>query len=98
MTAIALAVLISIAGVSILALLRRPGSLAIEDFAHIWGFSPWGKQVLLDFGGLEIMLALWMVSHALAHDSLALAVGCIVVMPIFGAMSAAVYWLLGVGV
>jgi hypothetical protein len=42
------------------------------------------------------MLALWMISHALAHDSLLLAIGCIVLMPIFGSMAAAAYWLFGV--
>ncbi len=97
MTAIALVVLIMVAAISIWAVSRRPGSLIGEDFVHVWSFSPWGKQFLIDFSGLEIMLALWMVSHALAHDSLVLAVGCIVLMPIFGAMPAAAYWLIGVG-
>lgn len=64
---------------------------------HVWSFSPWGKQFMIDFWGLEIMLALWMVSHALAQGSLGLAIGCIVLMPIFGAMPAAAYWLFAVG-
>jgi hypothetical protein len=93
MTAIAILVLVAVAAISIWAYVRRPGNLAGEDFLHVWRFSPWGKQFLLDFGGLEIILALWMVSHALAHDSLLLAIGCIVLMPIFGSMSAAAYWL-----
>ena len=97
MTAIALAVLAALAAVSIWAFRRRPGRLAGEDVLHVWSFSPWGKQFMLDFWGLEILLALWMVSHALAHDSLGLAIGCIALMPIFGAMPAAAYWWIGVG-
>ena len=97
MTAIALVVLISVVAVSVWAFWRRPGQLAGEDFVHVWSFSPWGKQFMVDFWGLEIMLALWMVSHAIAHDSLGLAAGCIVLMPVFGAMPAAAYWLLVVG-
>jgi hypothetical protein len=97
MTAIALAVLVIVTAISIWALRRRPGRLAGEDVVHVWAFSPWGKQFLVDFWGLEILLALWMVSHALVHDTLLLAVGCIVLMPVFGAMSAAAYWLIGVG-
>ncbi len=96
MTAIALVVLISVAAISVWAFRLRPGNFAGEDFVHVWSFSAWGKQFMVDFWGLEIMLALWMVSHALAHDSLVLAVGCIVLMPVFGAMPAAVYWLIGV--
>ena len=96
MTAIAILVLVSVAAISIRAFAQRPGNLVTEDFLHVWRFSPWGKQFLLDFAGLEIMLALWMVSHALAHDSLLLAIGCIVLMPIFGSMAAAAYWLIGV--
>jgi hypothetical protein len=97
MTAIALAVLVAVAAVSVWALRVRPGRLAGEDFVHVWSFSPWGKQFMLDFWGLEVMLALWMVSHATAHDSLLQAVVCIVLMPVFGAMSAAAYWLLAGG-
>jgi len=97
MTAIALVVLVAVAAISVWAFRRRPGDLAGKDFMHVWSFSPWGKQFMVDFWGLEIMLALWMVSHALAHGSLGVAVGCIVFMPIFGAMPAAVYWLFAVG-
>ena len=97
MTALALLVLIAVAAITVWAFVRRPGSLAGEDFAHVWSFSPWGKQFMVDFYGLEIVLALWMVSHALVHDSLVLAIGCIVLMPVLGAMPAAAYWLIGVG-
>lgn len=95
MNAIAVLVLATVAALSIWALRRRPGRLALEDFLHVWRFSPWGKQFLVDFYGMEVVLALWMVGHALAHDSLGLALGCIALMPIFGSMSAAAYWLLG---
>jgi hypothetical protein len=95
--AIALAVLLVVAVSSVVALRRRPGNLAAQDFLHVFRFSPWGKQFLLDFYGLEVILALWMVSHALGHDTLGLAVVCLVLMPVFGAMSAAAYWLLAVG-
>ena len=96
-TALALAVLLVVAASSVIALRRRPGSVAGQDFLHVWSFSPWGKQFLLDFYGLEVILALWMVSHALAHDALGLAIVCLVAMPVFGAMAAAAYWLLAVG-
>ena len=97
MTAMAALVLVTVAAISIWAMGRRPGRLALEDILHVWRFSPWGKQFLVDFYGMEVVLALWMVSHALAHDSLVLALGCIALMPVFGSMAAAAYWLLGVG-
>jgi hypothetical protein len=97
MTAAALLVLVTVAAVSLWALRARPGRLAVEDFARIWASSAWGKQLLVDFYGLEVILALWMIGHATAHDSLGTAVACIALMPIFGAMAAAGYWLLAVG-
>jgi hypothetical protein len=97
MTAIALAVLVAVAAVSVWALRVRPGRLAGEDFVHVLRFSPWGKQFMIDFLGLEVMLALWMVGHATAHDAWLPALACIALMPVFGAMSAAAYWLLAVG-
>ncbi len=96
MTALAILVLVSVAAISIWAFVQRPGNLVGADFLHVWRFSPWGKQFLVDFAGLEIMLALWMISHALAHDSLLFAIGCLALTPIFGSMPAAVYWLFGV--
>ena len=53
---------------------------------------------MVDFWGLEIMLGLWMIQHALAADELALAIGCIVLMPVFGAMPAAAYWLIAIAI
>ena len=96
MTAAALLVLVTVAAVSAWALRRQPGRRAVADFGHVWSFSPWGKQFMIDFWGLEAMLALWMVGHATAHDSLWTAVACIAAMPIFGAMAAALYWLVAV--
>jgi hypothetical protein len=95
-SALALAVLVTVAAVSVWALRRRPGDLALQDFIHVWSFSPWGKQFMLDFMGLEVMLALWIVSHALTQDTLGVAIACIALMPVFGAMPAAAYWLLAV--
>lgn len=97
MNALALVVLLAVASVSLWAFRRRPGRLVGDDFLHVWRFSPWGKQFLLDFCGLEVILALWMVSHGLAHDALPLAIACIATMPVFGAMPAALYWLFAVG-
>lgn len=97
MTAAALGVLVTVAAVSVWALRLRPGRLALEDFARIWTSSAWGKQLLVDFCGLEVVLALWMLGHAMAHDAWLPAVACIASMPVFGAMSAAAYWLLAAG-
>jgi hypothetical protein len=96
-TAVALAVLLVVAASSVVALRRRPGNLGGQDFLHVWRFSPWGKQFYLDFLGLEVILALWMLGHATSHDATGLAIACIAAMPVFGAMSAAAYWLLAVG-
>jgi hypothetical protein len=57
MTAIALLVLLTVAAVSVWALRLRPGRLGGEDFVHVWSFSAWGKQFMVDFLGLEVMLA-----------------------------------------
>jgi hypothetical protein len=40
------------------------------------------------------VLALWMLTDAGSHGTWARAIACIVAMPIFGSMSAALYWLL----
>ena len=96
MSAVAISVLLAVAAVSVWALRRRPGSLAGEDFVHVWSFSPWGKQFMLDFWGLEVMLALWMLRHAIEQDELGPAIACIALMPVFGAMPAAAYWLFAV--
>ena len=89
----AILVLMVVASISIWALRQHPN--AIEGLATIWE-RPWGKQVFVDFYGLEVVLILWMVSHAEETGSW-LAFGlCAATMPFLGAMSAAAYWLVAV--
>lgn len=73
--------------------LRAPGKQAADQFAGIWRL-PWGKQFFVDFFGLETVLALWMLSHAVEQGTVGTAIACIVTMPLLGALSPAVYWLL----
>jgi hypothetical protein len=73
--------------------LRAPGKQALDQLGGIWQI-PWGRQVFVDFAGLEVVLALWMLSDAAAQGTMVRAVVCLVAMPVFGAMPAAVYWLL----
>lgn len=94
MKALALAVVVAHLAVSAWALRARPGALAVADLLHVWRFSPWGKQLFVDFYGLEVVLGIWMISHALANDALALAVACLALMPILGALPAAAYLLI----
>ena len=94
MNAIALSVFVAVLAVSIWAWRVAPGRQAADQFVGIWRARPWGKQFYFDFFGLEIMLALWMLADAASHGAWFLAAGCVLVMPIFGAMSAALYWLL----
>ena len=63
---------------------------------RIWRSGPWAKQLYIDLFGLEIILALWLASHAAAQGSWVLFGVCIATMPVFGAMSAALYWILAV--
>jgi hypothetical protein len=89
----ALIVLLVVVLVSVWALRKRPD--AIGDIVAIWK-RPWGKQIFVDFYGLEIVLVLWMASHAQDNGTwLAFGVS-VVTMPFFGAMSAAAYWLFAV--
>jgi len=90
---VAIAVVLVYLAISTWALRARPGNLAAEDFLHVWRFSPWGKQFMVDFYCLEVVVGLWMVSHAMANDTLLLAVICLALMPILGALSPAVYFL-----
>lgn len=73
--------------------LRAPGKQAADQFAGIWRL-PWGKQFFVDFLGLEVVLALWMLVHANEQGTMASAVVCIATMPLLGALSPALYWLL----
>lgn len=93
MNLVALVVLVVLVSVSAWAWRRHPGRAAADEFAAIWT-RPWGKQLILDFFGLEAVLALWMLSDAASRGSFTPAIACIAAMPIFGSMSAALYWLL----
>ncbi|MBY0280090.1 hypothetical protein K2Z84_32560 [Candidatus Binatia bacterium] len=87
-------VLVVVLAVSLWALRVAPGAKAAEQLAGIWHVRPWGRQVYVDFFGLEVMLALWMLSDASLHDRLVLAAVCVMAMPLFGASAAAAYWLM----
>jgi hypothetical protein len=93
---IAALVLLVVAVQTVIAWRAQPGAEAGEEFLRIWRSGPWAKQFYLDFWGLEVVLALWMVSHAVAHGGWWLVVACIATMPILGAMSAALYWIVAV--
>ena len=69
----------------------------MEEFLRMWNVGPWGKQVITDFYALELMLALWMITDAAtraAWTAWLAAIVSIAAMPVFGAMPAAIYWLL----
>ena len=98
MSFVAIAVFVVMIVVTLWAWRVAPAKQAADQFVGIWRGTPWGKQLILDFFGLEIVLALWMLRDAAEHGSWLLSVACIAAMPIFGSMSAAVYWLArGVG-
>ncbi len=92
MTFAALTVIAAWFFVSAWAWRRAPGRQAADQFRQIWQV-PWGKQFYVDFFGLQVVLALWMLTDAAARGTLPLGIACVVTMPIFGALSAAVYWL-----
>ncbi len=89
-------VLLVVSVLSVWAWRQRPAAQFISDFGSIWQAGPWGKQLLVDFYGLEVILVLWMTTHALETGSWLIFGICVATMPIFGAMSAAAYWLLAV--
>lgn len=94
MTMVAVVVVVAVVGVSVWAWRSAPGKQAADEFLRIWQGGRWGKQLIVDFFGLEAVLALWMLTDAAAHGTWILAIGCIVTMPVFGSMAAATYWLL----
>jgi hypothetical protein len=94
--ALAALVLLVVAVQSVIAWRAQPGAEAGQEFLRIWRSGPWAKQFYLDFWGLEVVLALWMVSHAMTNGSWWLAIPCIAAMPVAGAMSAALYWIAAV--
>jgi hypothetical protein len=76
---------------------QAPGEQAKQQFLDVWRTKPWGTQIVVDFFFLEAMLALWMASDAAIRASWIAWVACIiciVAMPVFGAIPAAIYWLL----
>ena len=91
MYAIAAAVLITVVAVTAWALVVARDQV-LPQLLGFWQ-QPWGKQVYFDFYGLEVILALWMLEDASNGGSLGAAIASIVAMPVFGAMSAAAYWL-----
>lgn len=92
----ALVVVLAVAVLSIWAWRQRPATHLVADFGSIWQSGPWGKQLLVDFYGLEVVLVLWMATHAYEAGSWLIFGVCVATMPLFGAMSAAGYWLLAV--
>lgn len=91
---VAISVSLTVGGLLVWAWWKRPAGHFREDTYAIWAGSPWGKQIVVDAFGLEIILLLWMAAHAADTGSwLAFAV-CAVTMPLFGAMSAGAYWLI----
>ena len=94
--AVASIALLVVAAQTVVAWRAQPADQAGEEFLRIWRSGPWAKQFFVDFFGLEIVLALWMISHAATHGSWLLATLCIATMPVMGAMSAALYWIVAV--
>lgn len=87
-------VLLTVASTTLWALKASPRGI-IEVGAFMWS-RPWGKQILLDFYGLEVVLALFMVTHAMASGAWIALIVCLVLMPFLGASAAAAYWLIAV--
>ena len=94
--AVASLVVLIVAAQTVVAWRAQPGEEAGEEFLRIWRSGPWARQFFLDFWGLEIVLALWMLSHAAAQGSWVFVGLCILTMPVLGAMSAAFYWIVAV--
>ena len=93
MVVAAIVVIVSILLISVWAVRESPD--ALSEIGAMWR-RPWGKQIFLDFYGLEIVLLLWMIPHASETGSWVAFGLCASTMPFFGAVSAAAYWLLAV--
>ncbi|MGI9590226.1 MAG: hypothetical protein ACR2P8_02570 [Myxococcota bacterium] len=91
----AVLVLLSVGSTTVWALWRSPGAGFLEQFQAIWAM-PWGKQVVADFYGLEVVLALFMITHAMTSGTWLVLTVCLVLMPFLGASAAAAYWILAV--
>jgi len=92
---IAALVLLTVGSATFWAFKRSPGLACLEQFGATWAL-PWGRQVMLDFFGLEVVLALFMVTHAAGTGAWLVLIVCLALMPFLGASSAAAYWLLAV--
>lgn len=97
MNLVAMAVLVVMLGISAWAWRKAPAREAADQFTGIWRVNPWGRQFYFDFFGLQIMLVLWMLADAMARGTWVWFAVCTVTMPVFGAMSAALYWLVAGG-
>jgi hypothetical protein len=95
MTAAAIITLVFVLGLTIWAALRT-GPDTLSQLGEIWNTDPWPKQVVGDFYGLEVILALWMLQHAALHETWWILIPCLATMPVLGATPAAAYWLLAV--
>jgi hypothetical protein len=93
MDVVAAIVLVGVLGVSLWSWRQAPARKMADQFVGIWQVRPWGRQFFVDFFGLEVILALWMIADVERGGSWAAAVIYIVLMPFFGAASAALYWL-----
>ena len=93
---IAVLVVLVVAAQTVIAWRAQPADQAGQAFLSIWRSGPWAKQFYLDFAGLEVVLALWMTQHAMATDSWWVLVPCLLTMPVTGAMSAGLYWIIAV--
>jgi hypothetical protein len=91
----AVLVLLTVGSATVWALVRSPGAGFFEQFQAIWAM-PWGKQVVVDFYGLEVVLALFMITHAMTSGAWLVLTVCLILMPFLGASAAAAYWLLAV--
>ncbi len=87
-------VLLTVASTTLWALKRSPAGI-VELVQFMWA-RPWGKQVLIDFYGLEVVLALFMVTHAMGSGAWLVLTVCLLLMPLLGASAAAAYWLFAV--
>ena len=88
-------VLLIVGSATVWAYRRSPGSGLVEQFRSILALT-WGKQVVVDFYGLQVVLALFMVTHALGSGAWLTLSVCLALMPFLGASAAAAYWLLAV--
>ena len=82
-----------VASATVWAIRRSPDFF--DDFWKIWSL-PWGKQITIDFYGLEVVLVLFMLTHATGSGTWVAFWVCAALMPVFGASAAAAYWLVAV--